>query len=297
MRYTQDMIDEQQKLLATAVSHTREKATLSVLNKSEKKRKHMVWDDEAIQKAVHKEIDLLATRKGKEFAQTINKILQINFDRKRIQRFLSENTTHTPEEYFQRVESYYEELSPYLHKLQIDKDAATWRELIQKFRSWAYRFLSRWELEPSIRKQYTIDCSNDAAAVLINGHFPYDVNFEPWACTVVHNICRKHMRQAQNPRLIPDYKKQDIDQLKEWFPALAANDHTNVEEQVRKQYDLFLAIRQLSPKRRDVILRHYFQGMTFAEIAEQDNVRVDIIHKRHFDALKQLRKIFFGKKD
>jgi RNA polymerase sigma-70 factor (ECF subfamily) len=65
----------------------------------------------------------------------------------------------------------------------------------------------------------------------------------------------------------------------------------------RKEHEQRLAdvLAQLSPADRDVLRRLYFQKQTVRDAAEALGLTEGAVRKRHFDALRRLRKVWKGR--
>ncbi|KAA3655004.1 MAG: sigma-70 family RNA polymerase sigma factor [Chloroflexi bacterium] len=84
----------------------------------------------------------------------------------------------------------------------------------------------------------------------------------------------------------------DFSILDEWIQDSKNALNLNLEDEVASKQVLYDAIEQLSDNQRRIVLDFYFEGRALPQIAEDLHVSVNTLYKRHFDALKQLRKIF-----
>lgn len=218
-----------------------------------------------------------------ELAVKLRPVLLANLDRGRVETFTGDDLARVGE-YVQRIREHYERLHNYLHAVQDERSGLVWEPLFAKLHTWAYNFLLRKNFYPG---QETSDIAQaraaDAAMRLIEAHFPYDTEFEPWAYTIVTMSCLHFFRDATRKSAIPS---QNLVELDETLPDITAflqdgDDHADLPE----------AIARLSEARRQVINLYYFEGLPLPEIAEAMGKTPGAIHSLHFNALADLRKI------
>ena len=128
------------------------------------------------------------------------------------------------------------------------------------------------------------ECATEAALRILDAHFPYDTEFEPWAYTIVSMSCLRFFRDGTKKSVIPP---QNLVELDEELPDL---DTARLMEGT-DQSDLLDAISELPDARRQVIQLHYFKGMSLPEIANTLGKSAGATHSLHFNALRDLRKI------
>ena len=83
----------------------------------------------------------------------------------------------------------------------------------------------------------------------------------------------------------------DLSEVDEWFQNRIDVIDANPEIQFATRQLLLDAIEKLSENQKVVIWWFYFEGRPLPQIAEDLGINVNATYKRHFDALKQLRKI------
>jgi RNA polymerase sigma factor (sigma-70 family) len=83
----------------------------------------------------------------------------------------------------------------------------------------------------------------------------------------------------------------DLSEADEWFQDSDKSPDSNLEDEFATRQFLLDAIAQLSEKQKFVIWQLYFEGWSMPQIANHLQVKTNAIYKRHFDALKALRKI------
>jgi RNA polymerase sigma factor (sigma-70 family) len=132
-----------------------------------------------------------------------------------------------------------------------------------------------------------VECATEAAIALMDAHFPYDTEFDPWAHIIVHNTCRKYFRQGRRKSTIPEENLVDLDKTLDGMedPAFGNQDYENDLTE-----DLSEAIAQLTGARRQVIEFIYFDELRPDVIAKNLGKSVGAIYSLLFNALQDLRK-------
>ncbi|MEM7110953.1 MAG: sigma-70 family RNA polymerase sigma factor [Chloroflexota bacterium] len=216
-------------------------------------------------------------------------VLQINFDRGRITRW--QQVTNKPlDDYVRIVLANFQENQHYLHQLQRARDEAVWAELFTQLKSWAYRYLIQKNFQ---RNQETYDLAQsyatETAIVLLDSHFPFDLDFTPWAVTLLHHTCNRLMRRAVAKKRNPDGGTVSLADSNEFLQNLAA---TDVAQQQEVRQNLLDAIERLpNPKWREVLLLRYVDGLEPSEIASQLNKTPSAVYSLHFRAIAELKKM------
>lgn len=247
---------------------------------------------------LHHQIELalgrLAETRGDELARQIKPILLSNLDRGRIHRFL-DGKPDGIQSYIWLVADGFSTLHTYLHQLQTERDPEAWQPLYTRMQTWAYNFFLRKNFAADDRtREIAIECAAEAAMQVINSHFPYDTDFDPWAHILVQNICRKFIHNSLKKSIVPQDKQVELeDEL---------NDLNDPPLEVRLLMaelgtELESALAQLSEARRNVIRMLYFDEMDLEEIAHKLGKSVGAVYSLHFNALGDLRKILSATRD
>lgn len=240
-----------------------------------------------IRSSVEEALQNLAKEKGNEIAERIKPILYANLDRGRVQTFIDGEIGRV-HNYVGRVVDNYLVLSPLIKKLQIERAPEVWEPLSEKLQVWAYNFMLRKNFQTGMSSlEIARECANVAALTILDAHFPYDVDIEPWAHVIVQNVCRKFIRNETKKSAVP---QQNIVELEETLstqedPVLARQ---KLQEDNR---DILNAVAQLPNSRRRVVELLYFEELPPAEIAKQLEKSVSAVHSLHFNALQDLRRI------
>jgi RNA polymerase sigma factor (sigma-70 family) len=252
----------------------------------------MRWTEETLAAALHEAIQLATGQKGDPLPHAITAIVMSNLARGRVQYFLDSSENHQPAEYIRRVVEMYEKWHPYLYQIQEERSPDLWLTLYDQLKRWAYHVLSRknYAVSPEERWQKAEDCATAAAIQLLNARFPYDTDFDPWAYVLLQTVTLKELHR-QYAETAVDHRSIDHgdEEAGQWSQLSEPGPDNTVE----LRQALLKAVGHLaSDARKQIILMHYFEQMSFPEIATALNRSVSAIHKLHFDALQNLRKIW-----
>lgn len=232
----------------------------------------------------------------------VTRITWVNFQRDRACTFLDGADVDGPRAYVERVAEHYQRWSPYLHYLQVEKDAAAWTELLEKFQLWSYNLLGRMSFPANaVRYRLSVDLATDAAAEILTSHFPYDVEFDRWAYVLVRNVVYSAMRDRLNGSRVPEEQLVNLEAWDGWLRNVAderaeARIYEAAEREAREMgHDrLLAAVGELPPSEREVIRLYYFADLGFDEIAERTSKTPNALYQYHFRALKKLREALNG---
>lgn len=234
-------------------------------------------------------LEQLRSHLGETLTDTLQPILHLNEKRCRIQRHLALHPHASVQSYVVEVATRYQADYALLCQIQQHKSAEAWDQLLDKLRRWAYSFINSWNLDESTRLSYTTEIAQEASLEIIRAHYPYDCEFDAWACTLTKNISSKYMQQQP---FFNEVDHIDLSDIEEWFSKLGEQILlTNPEIEIARRQSLLDAIAQLSDKQKDLIWKRYFEGWSLPEISAHSQISISAVYKRHFDALQRLRKI------
>lgn len=225
---------------------------------------------------------------GGSLIDTLYPILRINEQRDRLCRYLRLNPQETLQTYILQVAHHYDMDCHYLWQLQQQKNAEVWELLMDKIRQWGFSFLGRWHLDEVTRMTCTLEIAQEAGLQISRAHYPYDCEFDAWACKITQHVSSKYMQRHKYSSVMEEI---DLSEFDEWFQSRIDVADDNPEIQIATRQLLLDAIEKLSDNQKIVIWWFYFEGRPLQQIAEDLSINVNAIYKRHFDALKQLRKI------
>lgn len=106
--------------------------------------------------------------------------------------------------------------------------------------------------------------------------------FRPWLFAIAMNVRREHFRRRQRRQETP------LDPARHGEPAQAPEASTPTERVVRR------ALQQLPEAQREVVLLHYYEGLSMQEVAQAVGASRSAVKVRAHRAYKVLRDILDG---
>lgn len=231
---------------------------------------------------------ILKSEIGEKLDEALQNVLHENLKRSRLQQYFHLNPEGTTETYISQVTHRYKVDHCYLKQVQQQKNNEVWEPLLGKIRQWSYRFLGRWKLDDPTRMIYTSEIAQEASLAIIHSHFPYDCEFDAWACKITQHVCSQYMKHYDSSFEVGNLNLLEID---EWYLDYVEEQEVNLENHIANKLLLLNAITQLSDEKESVIKHFYFEDKPLQQIATEMNVSANTVYKRHFDALQQLRRI------
>lgn len=259
----------------------------------------MAVGTDPLESALKKAIERLAAQEGSLLAAALEPILLSNLARGRVRYFLEHQENSNLEDYIRRVADYYEQLHEYIHQIQQERRAEVWEPIYKKLHRWAFGRLRRkgFLVEEIHRHQHHVHCATEAAMRILHAHFPYDTDFDPWAFVIVEHMVSKHAERLRKDRQ-KEQNTVSVDQWETGLDMLRDQITSHFHEQIADQSELLDAIARLpSLVQRQLILRRYFDGWSFEQIAAESGKKVNAIYRLHYEALTNLRKILRSKRD
>lgn len=108
-----------------------------------------------------------------------------------------------------------------------------------------------------------------------------------WLLRIVVNQCISFKRQIARSRM---FLSQSFSEQETFLASQVADDAKGRKE---RDWDLAQAIEQLPAKQQNVILLHYYQGMTLPEISRRLQISENTLKKRLQAALSNLRRVLW----
>ena len=107
--------------------------------------------------------------------------------------------------------------------------------------------------------------------------FRHGAPFRPWFYTIGHNIRREHFRRrARKPEVLYDPERHGE-------PRTSPDVSSATDRAVRR------ALQQLSDSQREVVVLHWYEGLTFQEIGAVVGASTSAVKVRAHRAYKKLR--------
>jgi RNA polymerase sigma factor (sigma-70 family) len=250
---------------------------------------------ENIKAEIEKALKSLAKHDSdRRIAAEIRPILYANLDRKRVDYFIDGKIARVSE-YVNKVAAQYKLLSPLLKKIQVERSRDEWQALFERMVKWAYNFLLRKNFPANGATQdIAEECATEAAITMLDAHFPYDTDFDPWVHVLVLNTCRKFLSKDAKYPLI---SQESIDDLSDRLVDHTDSDPRDRDKSEESWDDLLRAIAQLPEARRQVIELIFFKGLKPSDVARKMGRSVGAIYNLQFNTLVELRKILDQSRD
>lgn len=224
----------------------------------------------------------------------VTRVVWLNVTRGRVEAFLGAGRERNLEAYIQRVVDNYCQHHARVEGLQRDRDSALWDPFYQEIQSWVYDYLLGHGFVPNEGTFRLVEnYSSFAVEQLLRAHFPYDIQFERWARTVVQNVCRKQMTRDTRLKHIPDKLLVGLEQWQPGAPRTASARRPQEELLVNIDLrdELQAILQKLPASCRVVIQLRYFAGMDYPDIAAALDRTTKAVYNLHFKAIKRLREI------
>lgn len=124
-----------------------------------------------------------------------------------------------------------------------------------------------------------------------NGSYNEEGKFLPWVLTISHNLVVDHFRKSKKMQMVSESsaKSEEFN----IFSILSLTDNNIEDDMIKDQIesDVVRLVEYLPEDQRDVLKDRIFKGMSFKDIAEQDNISINTALGRMRYALINLRKL------
>jgi RNA polymerase sigma-70 factor (ECF subfamily) len=124
-----------------------------------------------------------------------------------------------------------------------------------------------------------------------NGSYNEEGKFLPWVLTISHNLVVDHFRKAKKMQMVSESssKSEEFN----IFSILSLTDNNIEDDMIKDQIesDIVRLVEHLPADQRDVLKDRIFKGMSFKDIAEQDDISINTALGRMRYALINLRKL------
>lgn len=143
--------------------------------------------------------------------------------------------------------------------------------------NFAYRFLKNAQAAEDATQEVFVKMLRYA------NQFQGDAKLSTWLFSITANLCRDHLRKADNKAKEPEETLVSLP-ARNLIPADEELEKREEAERVRKALDL------LTPEQREAILLSRYQGLSYAEIAKIAGCSEGAVKTRVFRAMETLKK-------
>lgn len=147
--------------------------------------------------------------------------------------------------------------------------------------NFAYRFLRNSEAAEDATQEVFVKMLKSAR------QFNGDAKLSTWLFSITANLCRDHLRKADNKAKEPEEVLLSIQASPEGRPDRVLETR---EDEIRVQN----ALNLLTPEQREAILLSRYQGLSYAEIAQISGCSEGAVKTRVFRAMETLKKALSG---
>jgi RNA polymerase sigma-70 factor (ECF subfamily) len=124
-----------------------------------------------------------------------------------------------------------------------------------------------------------------------NGSYNEEGKFLPWVLTISHNLVVDHFRKAKKMQMVSESSSRSEEF--NIFSILSLTDNNIEDDMIKDQIesDVVRLVEHLPNEQRQVLSDRIFKGMSFKDIAEQEDISINTALGRMRYALINLRKL------
>ncbi|HUO85701.1 MAG TPA: RNA polymerase sigma factor [Thermoanaerobaculia bacterium] len=171
-----------------------------------------------------------------------------------------------------------------LMKLVQAGDVTPAAEIFDRYSRRIYNFAYRFLRNP----QAAEDATQEVFVKMIRSaqQFQGDAKLSTWLFSITANLCRDHLRKADNK---PKESEEVLLSIAGGLPR--ADEELEAREDERRVQQ---ALLQLTAEQREAILLSRYQGLSYAEIAKIAGCSEGAVKTRVFRAMETLKKVLAG---
>jgi RNA polymerase sigma-70 factor (ECF subfamily) len=169
-------------------------------------------------------------------------------------------------------------------KRVLDGEKNAFALLVDKYQrpifNFVYRFFGNYDLAGELAQETFLKCYQSLRS------FDRTRKFSTWIFTIAKNLCIDEYKRRKSGTMVP---------LEEYPEVLDSSRHGTAQSNPQAQCilkeegnRLMTAIKELDADKKVVLLLHYYQGMSYGEIAETLSIPVSIVKIRIFRAKRAL---------
>lgn len=175
-----------------------------------------------------------------------------------------------------------------LVRLFAEGSGSAFEALYERYHRQVYSYVLFLTHDVTLTDDLCQDTYIKAMQCIRDGRYGHDGRLLNWLFSVAHNVAIDFFRRRQRMNFVSNGDNDFSDiiariELPDSSPAEAA-----------EREELFLrleqCVRQLPREQTDIVMRHYFDNLTFREIADADNISINTALGRMHYACRNLRK-------
>jgi RNA polymerase sigma-70 factor (ECF subfamily) len=163
--------------------------------------------------------------------------------------------------------------------------------LLRRHKNKIYNFIVMKVKDKALAQDIFQDTFIKVIRTLKQGAYNEEGKFLPWAMRIAHNLVIDHFRRSNKVRMISESSSQSDDY--NIFSVLQLEDE-NIEDAITRdelEHQMIELVDYLPDVQRDILKMRIFQGMSFKDIAEQEDISINTALGRMRYALINIRKM------
>jgi len=166
--------------------------------------------------------------------------------------------------------------------------------LYERYRSQVFMYILTLTKDETLADDFSQETYIKVLTSLREGRYEHDEKYLGWVKRIAHNIIFDYFRKQQARNAY--YTDVSIDDMD--LSTIAEIADTSVEE-AQKREEILSAVEErvgvLPAEQVTVVRLHYWEGMSFKEIAAQQNISINTALGRMHYAVSNLRKMLIQK--
>jgi RNA polymerase sigma-70 factor (ECF subfamily) len=171
----------------------------------------------------------------------------------------------------------------------LDGNHECFEELFERHRHKVYAYLVKLVQNTDVAGDLFQDTFIKVIHLLKSRQYDEQGKFINWVMRMAHNLAIDHLRKASKFRVC----ENDYDDGFDCFNRYHANNNNAESAIITEEIlgDVRKLIEQLPASQREIVYLRHYKKMTFAKIAEQNNISINTALARMRYALKRMRKM------
>jgi RNA polymerase sigma-70 factor (ECF subfamily) len=175
--------------------------------------------------------------------------------------------------------------------LYLNGEEAAFEVLLRRHKDKIYNFIYMKLKDRALAQDVFQDTFIKIINTLKQGNYNEEGKFLPWAMRIAHNLIIDHFRRTSKVRMISETssKSEDFN----IFDVLHLEDE-NIQDVITREeleHQMVDLVEYLPDNQRDILKMRIFQGMSFKDIADQEDISINTALGRMRYALINIRKM------
>jgi RNA polymerase sigma-70 factor, ECF subfamily len=175
--------------------------------------------------------------------------------------------------------------------LYLNGEEAAFEVLLRRHKDKIFNFIFMKLKDRALAQDVFQDTFIKIINTLKQGNYNEEGKFLPWAMRIAHNLIIDHFRRSSKVRMISETssKSEDFN----IFDVLHLEDE-NIQDVITREeleHQMVDLVEYLPDNQRDILKMRIFQGMSFKDIADQEDISINTALGRMRYALINIRKM------